>query len=145
MSSIRRVLLTCLCGLLSVAAMTQSHAGTLLIIGDIEVRKTKADGRSAWDPRGGLPDLRVSVERISEPAGERHITAARKNQLKVDFNRTAIEVDAGDELEIQVYDDDVGGDDEVGKIRHKVTQQDLKKGEIQLSFDQVIQLNLRLK
>ena len=123
----------------------QVQAGTLLVIGDVEVRDTKSDARSARDPRGVLPDLRVSIERVSEPAGEQHITAVRKGTLKVDFNRTAIEIDAGDELQINVDDDDIGADDDVGEIRHRITQSGLKNEEIQLSFDQVIGLTLRLK
>jgi len=105
-----------------------------LIIDSIEVRKTKDDGKSSWDSLKGLPDLIVSIERISKPAGEKHITVPKKNVLKADLNRSAMDVDAGDELEIIVTDEDVGADDLVGKIKRKLTADEIKSGKLELSF-----------
>ena len=130
--------------LLSAITVESCFAGRLLVIESVEVRKTKDNGK-AWDAAGGLPDLRVSVERTSKPAGEKHITAPRKNNLKPEFNRTAIEVDDDDELELVVLDEDVGADDEAGRVERRFTSEELKSGKLELSFGQVVRLTLRFK
>lgn len=139
-SLVRRSLLA-----LSVLALTASPclAARLLIIDSIEVRKTKDDGKSSWDSLKGLPDLIVSIERVSKPAGEKHITAPKKDVLKADLNRSAMDVDAGDELEIIVTDEDIGADDLVGKIKRKLTADEIKSGKLELSFGQVRSLFLK--
>ena len=119
-------------------------AGKLMVIEHVQVRPTKKDNKTAWDFSDGKPDLRVSVERISDPAGELHITAARKDCLEADFNRIAIEVDKDDILEIKVLDDDVGSDDEIGSIKTRITADLLKSGKLEESFGQVIILKIRL-
>lgn len=124
-------------------AASPSLAARLLIIDSIEVRKTKDDGKSSWDSLKGLPDLIVSIERVSKPAGEKHITAPKKDVLKADLNRSAMDVDAGDELEIIVSDEDVGADDLVGKITRKLTADEIKSGKLELSFGQVRSLILK--
>lgn len=83
-----------------------------------------------------------------------HITAPRKDTLKPEFNRTAIEVDDDDELEIVVLDDDPGAvvldddpgaDDEAGRIEHRFTSAEIESGKLELSFGQVVRLTLRFK
>ena len=139
-SLVRRSLLA-----LSVLALTASPclAARLLIIDSIEVRKTKDDGKSSWDSLKGLPDLIVSIERVSKPAGEKPITAPKKDVLKAALNRSAMDVDAGDELEIIVTDEDIGADDLVGKIKRKLTADEIKSGKLELSFGQVRSLFLK--
>lgn len=121
------------------------RADKILIIESVAVRETKEGGKKSWDPGGGAPDLRVSVERVSDPAGEFHMTAPRDNRFRADLNRPAIDVDKNDVLEFKVLDEDVGNDDEIGTIKRKITAEDIKSGRIELSFDQVLKLVLRLE
>jgi hypothetical protein len=132
-------------GLTVAAIPQQSEAGRLLVIERVEVRPTKEGGETAWDVGGGAPDLKVSVERTSAPAGEKHITAPRKNVYQADFNRTALEVEANDELKFQVLDEDVGHDDEVGTISRQISAEELRSGKLELSFGQVTKLILRFE
>ena len=117
----------------------------LLVIGGVRVRTTKADGKSSWDSGGGAPDIKISVERTSEPKGERHVTAPRRDCFEADFNRRALGVDVGDVIEILVLDEDLTRDDEIGKTSREVTATMLKSGVITLAFDQVDELILRLE
>jgi hypothetical protein len=139
----KRMLFTA--GLFVVAIPQSSEAGRLLVIERVEVRPTKEGGDSSWDVGGGAPDLKVSVERTSAPAGEKHITAPRKNVYEADFNRTVLEVEANDRLEFRVLDEDVGSDDEVGTISRKISAEELRSGKLELSFGQVTRLILRFE
>ena len=116
----------------------------MLILERIEVRTVKANGKP-WDGGGGAPDLKISVERISAPKGEKHITAVQANLFKAFFHCKALEVQADDEIEIRVLDDDVSSDDEVGKIKLKITAEMLKNREMEVSFDQVDKLVLKFE
>ena len=120
-------------------------AAATLAIGSVEVRTTKEDGKTAWDVGGGAPDLKVSVQRVSKPKGEKHTTATQKDTFKATFNRKALDVDAGDEIEIRVLDEDLNSDDEVGKITLEITAEMLKSGEKELAFGQVNKLRLRFE
>jgi hypothetical protein len=125
--------------------LAKAESAATLIIERVEVRTTKDDGKSSWDAGGGAPDILITVERISEPKGEKHATSTAEDSFKATFNRKALGVDEGDRIEIRVLDEDVAADDEIGEIRHKITAKDLKSGEIELAFDQVDKLILRLE
>ncbi len=129
----------CLYALLVVTLPTSGLRAddALLVVGGVKVRTTKADGRSSWDSGGGAPDIKISVERTSEPRGERHITASRKDCFEATFNRRALGVDVGDVIEILVLDEDLTRDDEIGKTSCKVTATMLKSGEIKFSSSQM--------
>jgi hypothetical protein len=114
----------------------------MLVIERIEVRTVNQKGK-AWDGGGGAPDLKISVERISAPKGEKHITAVQENRFKAVFNCKALEVQSGEEIEIRVMDEDVSSDDEVGTIKQKITAEMLKTRELEISFDQVDKLILK--
>jgi hypothetical protein len=138
----------CLATAAAVALLPAANAcaeSAVLVIGSVEVRGTKKDGKTAWDIGGGAPDLIVSVERTSAPKGEKHLTAVRMNTLDATLNSSALDVDAGDEIEIRVLDDDVSGSDEIGKFSFEVTREFIKSGEARLEFDQVKTLVLRLR
>jgi hypothetical protein len=126
-----------------VVAAAESTA--TLVIERVEVRTTKDDGKTSWDAGGGAPDIKVTVERVSEPKGETHATSTEEDKFKATFNRKALGVDEGDRIEIRVLDEDVAADDRIGGIEHKITAKDLKSGEIELAFDQVDKLILRLE
>ena len=122
----------------------QAAEPAMLVIERVEVRTVKPNG-DAWDGGGGAPDLKISVERTSTPKGEKHVTAVQKDVFKPIFHCKALEVQAGDEIEIRVLDEDVASDDEVGKIKRKITGEMLKNREVDLSFDQVDKLVLKFE
>jgi hypothetical protein len=111
-----------------------------------KVKETKANGDS-WDPMNGKPDLAVQLRNLSRPDSKKYETPEAKDTFEHVFNiDTAFRVKAGEELEIQVLDKDIGNDDVCGKITRKLTPEMLQKGVLKLeNFGQVIYLELHLK
>jgi hypothetical protein len=122
------------------AADADRESGTLKLV-SIEVRKTKAGG-AAWDPLNGAPDLKVTVERKARPAGEKFTTKVIPDTLDAKLDAKTIKVKDGDEIEVTVVDEDVGGDDRIGRYKVKVTKAMLRKGQADWSFDEVLSLKV---
>ena len=127
-----------------VSTETQGAEPAMLVLERVEVRTVKSNDKP-WDGGGGAPDLKISVERTSAPKGEKHITAVQEDVFKAIFHCKALEVQADDEIEIRVLDEDIAGDDEVGTIKRKITAEMLKNREVEVSFDQVDKLVLRFE
>lgn|SRR5262245_29884156 len=107
----------------------------------IQVRKTKPGG-AAWDPAGGAPDLKITVERKARPAGEKFTSKVIPDTYEAKLDVKTIKVKDGDEIEVTVVDDDVGGDDRIGKYKVKVTKAMLRTGEADWTFDEVLSLKV---
>jgi hypothetical protein len=137
----RYVLGTALCLCLGVpAGAADRESGTLKLV-SVEVRKTKSGG-AAWDPAGGAPDLKITVERKARPAGDKFTTKVIPDAHDARLNTNTLKVKDGDEIEVTVVDEDVGGDDRVGRYKVKVTKAMLRKGQADWSFDDVLSLKV---
>lgn len=99
---------------------------------------TKADGKS-WDATGNEPDLYVIVS--DGDSKERTKSVSDSLLAKIDHT-TSIEVEVGDQLSIEVWDEDLMFDDEVGKRTIVVTRDILESGILQTSFGRVDNLIL---
>jgi hypothetical protein len=122
------------------AAQPDRESATLKLV-SVEVRKTKPGGAS-WDPAGGAPDLKVTVERKAKPAGEKFTSQVVPDAYDAKLDVKTIKVKAGDEVEITVLDEDVGSDDRIGRYKVKVTKAMLRKGQADWSFDEVLSLKV---
>ena len=111
-----------------------------------KVKETKANGDS-WDPMNGKPDLAVQLRNLSRPESKKYESPEAKDTFEHVYNiDTGFRLKAGDELEIQVLDKDIGTDDVCGKITKKITADMLKSGVLKLeNFGQVIYLEMHLK
>ena len=118
------------------AAQPDRESGTLKLV-SIEVRKTKSGG-AAWDPAGGAPDLKVMVEKKARPAGEKFTSKVIPDAHDAKLDVKTLKVKEGEEVEVTVLDEDVGGDDRVGRYKVKVTKAMLRKGQADWSFDDVL-------
>lgn len=109
-----------------------------VIVGRLRVSPKREDG-SSWDALG-LPDLYVVVK---GQGPDRHTTTAR-NTLEHDFDQELRAlVEPGDTLFVRVLDEEVTGNDElIGRVSHKVSEADLKRGFVELSFGGVEYLKL---
>lgn len=113
----------------------------VLIVGSLEVKPTKANGKS-WDAFNGLPDPSVTVENLTARSSYR--TAKADDTLKATYDLRTVVVREGDEVRILVEDVDVQYHDAIGEHRLRVTTELLEKGEATLEFGQVKRLTLRL-
>ena len=111
-----------------------------------KVKEAKANGDS-WDPAGGKPDLVVQLRNISRPDSKKYQTKEAADVFENTFNvETAFRFKPGEEIEIQVLDKDVAGDDVIGKFTQKMTEAMCKSGVWKLeNFGQVIYLELHIK
>ncbi len=130
------------CFVLAAPAVAQPdrESGTLKLV-SVEVRKTKAGG-AAWDPAGGAPDLKVTVEKKAKPAGETFTSKVIPDTHDAKLDVKTLKVKEGDEIEVTVVDEDVGGDDRIGRYKVKVTKAMLRKGQADWSFDDVLSLKV---
>ncbi len=112
-----------------------------LRVASVEVRTTKPGG-AAWDAGGGAPDLRVSIEKRARPAGEKFTTKVVRDTFEAKYHVTTIRVEDGDEVEITVTDEDAAGDDQVGRLKKRVTAEMFREGEAEWSFGEVLSLRL---
>ena len=130
----------CLCLGVPAGAGADRESGTLKLV-SIEVRKTKSGG-AAWDPAGGAPDLKITVERKARPAGDKFTTKVIPDAHDAKLDTKTLKVKDGDEIEITVLDEDVGSDDRIGRHKVKVTKAMLRKGQADWSFDDVLSLKV---
>src|SRR5215210_5153338 len=93
-------------------AQPDRESATLKLV-SVEVRKTKPGG-AAWDPGGGAPDLKVTVERKAKPAGEKFTSKVVPDAYDAKLDVKTLKVKEGDEIEVTVLDEDVGSDDRIG-------------------------------
>jgi hypothetical protein len=138
-----RSYLTVVLGLgLTVPALAQPEreSGTLKLV-SIEVRKTKPGG-AAWDPVNGAPDLKITVEKKARPAGESFTSKVIPDAHDAKLDVKTLKLKDGDEIEVTVVDEDVGGDDRIGRYKVKVTKAMLRKGQADWSFDDVLSLKV---
>ena len=133
-------LVACLLVAAPALAQPDRESGTLKLV-SVEVRKTKSGG-AAWDPAGGAPDLKITVERKARPAGDRFTTKVIPDAHDARLNTNTLKVKDGDEIEVTVVDEDVGGDDRIGRYKVKVTKAMLRKGQADWSFDDVLSLKV---
>jgi hypothetical protein len=122
------------------AAQPDRESGTLKLV-SVEVRKTKSGG-AAWDPGGGAPDLKITVERKARPAGEMFTSKVIPDAHDAKLDVKTLKVKEGDEIEVTVLDQDVGNDDRIGRHKVKVTKAMLRKGQADWSFDDVLSLKV---
>ncbi len=112
-----------------------------LRIASVKVRTTKPGG-AAWDAGGGAPDLKVSIEKRARPAGEKFTTKVIRDTFEAKYHVTTIKVKDGDEVEITVTDEDAAGDDQIGRLRKRLTAKMFREGEAEWSFGEVLSLTL---
>jgi hypothetical protein len=125
------------------AAKAEPPVRAMLVVGEVEVKPTKADGRR-WDIGiEGLPDPRVYV--VNRTRNFYRSTKMVKDTLRAEFNEETVEVRAGDEVYLRVDDVDVQLDDLIGEYRFRVTAEMIERGEMELSFAQVKRLTLRFR
>lgn len=111
-----------------------------LAVDTLIVRPTKADGRN-WDAFGGYPDLEVNIRNLR--SGSAFTTPNAADTLEHTFNVLAGKVNAGDVLEIDVWDVDVCYNDHVGLKRLELTKALLEQEAVELTFGEVSSLKLR--
>ena len=130
------------CFLIAGPALAQAdrESATLKLV-SVEVRKTKSGG-AAWDPAGGAPDLKVTVEKKAKPAGEMFTSKVIPDTHDARLDVKTLKVKEGDEIEVTVLDQDVGSDDRIGRHKVKVTKAMLRKGQADWSFDDVLSLKV---
>jgi hypothetical protein len=122
------------------AGPTAGESATLKIV-SLKVRATKAGG-GAWDAGGGLPDLKVVVEKKARPKGDTFTTRVVPDATEAKFDVRTIKVKDGDEIEVTVVDEDAAADDLIGKMKVKVTAKMLRAGMAEWSFGEVLTMKV---
>lgn len=114
-----------------------------VFIKTVQVQPTKADGRK-WDAYPyELPDIKVRIR--NRTSGQVFQTPVKQDCLKATFNTPAIYVSEGDDVEITVWDNDLQFDDLIGRYSTKITAEMLKAQDLDLSFGQVLSLQIQLQ
>lgn len=114
-----------------------------VFIKTVQVQPTKADGKK-WDAYPfELPDLKVRIR--NRTTGQVFQTPVKQDCLKATFNTPAVHVSEGDDIEITVWDNDLQFDDLVGRYSTKITAEMLKAQDLDLSFGQVLSLQIQLQ
>jgi hypothetical protein len=112
-----------------------------LVLRKVAVETAKSNGES-WDPLGGKPDLRVTLE----SGAKRFKSMVRSDAFTHDFKVKALRVRPGDIVEIVVRDQDAAVDDEIGRIKVTITAEQIHTGRaVWASFGRVKQLNVEFK
>lgn len=113
------------------------------IVQAVKVQTTKKN-HDPWDVGGGAPDLKVFVRKTGK-GGQTHTTKVKSDAFEAPFGERTIRVSVGDRIEVIVFDQDLKGDDVVGKTTETITEAILRKREVNWSFDQVISLTLEFE
>lgn len=109
----------------------------------VQVQPTKASGKK-WDtPPFELPDLKVRIR--NRTTGQFFQTPVKQDCLSATFNLPAMYVGEGDDVEFSVLDNDLQFDDLIGTYTTKVTAEMLKVQTLDLSFGQVLSLQIELQ
>jgi len=121
-------------------AETIARKGTVKIK-SVSALSTKANG-DAWDGGGNAPDLYVVV---SDGSSKEKTASVRDSLLAKLDHTTSITVELGDQLSLEVWDEDIAFNDEVGKTTIVITRDALESGILKVSFGRVDNLILVLE
>jgi hypothetical protein len=109
------------------------------------VRKLKAQGTAPLtaDEERRLKELERQQMELRRRNEYRTITV--QDTYKANFNSGTLQVEAGDQIDIRVFDADPIVDDLAGKTELLLTREILEKGAVDLKFGQVRSLKLTFK
>lgn len=115
-----------------------------LIIRSVRAARTKANGKK-WDGGfgNGYPDLFV---KITSDAYEYTTTdVGKKDSLSCSFGYNTMTVTEGDQIEIEVFDEDIGSHDLVGSYTKTIFADTIRRGTVYWSFDEVTSLEVEFE
>jgi len=112
-----------------------------VVLKSIQVAPTKPDG-SAWDINDGKPDLQVRIKNNTDTSIKEFLSPEKTDTFDASFDAPTILAMPGQELLIEVLDKDVAVEDAIGRTTIKLTEEMLKKGSHEMTFNQVKSMKL---